>query len=380
MIVAVLMVSRKRIVALSGVASVALALSAVSAQATPRTLVHTGKPITSFAQSESTLAWRVRQAASLRLWVPETGNQASLSMFPGPSDPTVCILGADSAVVRGMVVGKSRAIWRWMAPAEASGCGGEDAVTFHAVTTGTLDSLTATHLDDWWQQYCPVNQPDTTYPGALDAAGDFIAYSTIHQGCPGGTTTGDVTYVDGQDASQRPIPGSPPAARLSVNAGRIAWIAASAAGKLNDLGEPTGQPTIAPNTPVEVFDWAQQDVVTQVTPKGTVQWLAVTRDRLAALVKRASGEKVIIRYQVPTGDRIGTTKISRRAVARIDMASKQIIFTVGRRIHAMNAVTGAKRLVATTASTPLFVSIAGHRLAWVNNTRNSGKIVAVNLR
>lgn len=370
---------RRRSSVILGVAAAALICVGAPAQARPHAIVRSTARITSFGQSQSTLAWRTHASAEIRLKNLRTGTHASFAMFPRPTDPTVCIVGPESAFVRGIAVGNTRAIWRWNAFAEGSGCGGGDAITLHAVSTVAINESAAFHLDDWWQQYCPVNAPDTMYIGAVDAGGSLSAFSTVHQACPGGTATGAVTMFDG--THQFSIPGSPPAARLSVSSRRIAWIAASAAPKLTILGEPSGQPVIAPDTPIEVYDTeGAPGVITTVTPVGTVQSIALAGERLAALVRRVSGTKVIIRYHIPDGERIGATKISSKAAAKIDMAGKRILYTVGHRVKTMDATTGHTRLVVTTSNTPFAPSIAGRRVAWVTNTGHSGRIMAVNLR
>jgi hypothetical protein len=158
----------------------------------------------------------------------------------------------------------------------------------------------------------------------------------------------------------------------------MAWIAAAAATTLDKLGEPRGgEPAIAPNTPIEVYDTISSTVVTSVTPRGRVRSIALSGDILAALVRRPSGAQVVIRYHVHSGERIAATRISPKASGTIDMAGTRIVFTIGNHIRLMNAITGHTRLVATTASSPRFVSIAGRRVAWVTNTRRAGAIILV---
>src|SRR5438876_9163986 len=177
-----------------GSAAIALTLGAMvgsgPAHASSRVIVRTDAPISSFAQSRSTIAWRIRGSDHIRLRNLQTGAHRYLAMFPTPSDSIVCPnLGPTS--VRGIAVGGTRAIWRWEAFAEGTSCE-EDAITYHAVSSVAIGDASAVSLEDWGQQYCPVNASDTTYIGAVDAAGSLAAYSTVHQGCPGGTATGQV--------------------------------------------------------------------------------------------------------------------------------------------------------------------------------------------
>ncbi len=369
-----------RLILRLGSAVIAVALGAmvvgVSAYAATRAIVRTDKPISSFAQSRSTIAWRVRGSDHIRLRNLQTGAHRYLVMFPPPSDPIVCFF-FEPAGVRGIAVGGTRAIWRWEAYAEGSGCS-EDAITYHAVSSVAIGDASAVSLMDWGQPYCPVDASNTMYIGAVDASGPLAAYSTIHQGCPGGVATGQVTLV--ANGTQTPIAGSPPAARLAADTGRVAWIAAAAATKLGQLGEPRGgQPAIAPNTPIEVYDTTTSMVVTSVTPRGRVRSIALSGDILAALVRRPSGAQVIVRYHVHSRERIGSTSISPKASGMIDMAGSRIVFTNGNHVRLMNAITGHTRLLATTPSPPRFFSIAGRRVAWVSNTRHAGAIIAVNV-
>ena len=271
-----------------------------------------------------------------------------------------------------IAVGGTRAIWRWEAYAEGVGCE-EDAITYHAVSFFALGDASAVSLKDWGQLYCEGDIATTTYIGAVAATGSLAAYSTVHQACAGGMTTGQVTLL--ANGAQTPIPGSPPAARLDADAGRIAWIAAAAATNLDNLGEPRGgQAVIAPNTPIKVYDTTTSTVVTSVNPRGTVRSIAINGDTLAALVRRPSGAQVIIRYHLDSRGQIGATRISPKASGKIDMADSRIVFTIGNHVRLMNATTGHTRLLATTASPPRFVSIAGRRVAWVTNTRHAGAI------
>jgi hypothetical protein len=290
-------------------------------------------------------------------------------MFPRPTDPTLCEAGPH---VRGIAISGTHAIWRWEAFAEASSCD-EDAITFHAVATADIADAAATSLADWGQLYCPFDANDTRYVSAVDASGSQLVYSTVHQGCPGGPITGDVTLV--ANGIQTTVPGSPAAARLSASRSRVAWVAASAA-NLDGLGEPVGLPAVAPQTAIQVFDTATDAVATSVMPRGTVRSIALSGTVLAALVRRPSGEKVMVRYRIPDGQHLGTTRVSPRTPPSIDMAGSMIVFTVGRHILAMNATSGQTRLVATGQHQPIDVSIAGRRIAWIENGRRSGKIIA----
>ena len=133
----------------SAVIAVALGAMVVGVQehAARRAIVRTHTPISSFAQSRSTIAWRVRGRDYLRLRDLQTGDRRSLNMFPPPSDPIVCpVLGPAS--VRGIAVGGTRAIWRWEAYAEGVGCE-EDAITYHAVSSFALGDASAVSLKDW---------------------------------------------------------------------------------------------------------------------------------------------------------------------------------------------------------------------------------------
>jgi len=61
------------------------------------------------------------------------------------------------------------------------------------------------------------------------------------------------------------------------------------------------------------------------------------------------------------------------------MANSRIVFTIGNHVRLMNAISGHTRLLAKTQGPPLFVSVAGNRVAWVTNARHAGAIIMIHV-
>ena len=333
---------RRRSGVILGVAAAALLCVGAPAQARPHAIVRSTARITSFGQSQSTLAWRTHASAEIRLKDLRTGTQASFAMFPTPTDPTVCIVRRGGVFVRGIAVGNTRAIWRWNAFAD--GCGGGDAVTFHAVSTVAINDQRPSASTTVAQS--PRSTRRTRCTSARSThGGSLSAFSTVHQGCPGRyRDPGAVTIFDGTHQFSSPFAA---AARLSVaRTDRLDRCFCCA--ELTILGGPSAshRSRRTRRSKSTTRKALQRDCHRHAGRHRTV-------DRTRRRTPRRAGSpclsnKVIIRYRI--SDRGSDRRREHRARAAARSAwLQQILYTVGHRVDAIDATTGRKRLVATTS-------------------------------
>lgn len=165
------------------------------------------------------------------------------------------------------------------------------------------------------------------------------------------------------------VDGVPPAVQLAVSAGRVAVVPADSSCEYKLAP--------APNGTVEIRDASGGAVLAAFAPVGTVQALALSGSRAVVLVKAADGSKRVERYDAATGALLGATQVSRYAASVLDMGGGWIVYRTGRAIRLIDAVTGAKRLLATARAIPLGLSIESRRVAWAENHLGHGKVRSV---
>jgi hypothetical protein len=183
---------------------------------------------------------------------------------------------------------------------------------------------------------------------------------------------GSVTQVAGRDRHQ--VPGVGPPAVLAVGGGRIA-IAPS--DELWEAGTPDSIPPVE-DGPVHVVDPTTGTTVATVFPTGMVRALALTVDALAVFVEHTDGTLTIERYALPAGTPIASTVVNEHTTS-IDMAGKWIVYTVNRTIRLIDPLGDSRRLirVGRDKPPPVFVSIEGRRVAWVENGHARHRIRAI---
>ena len=133
----------------------------------------------------------------------------------------------------------------------------------------------------------------------------------------------------------------------------------------------------SPTTTISVRDAERGTLLRQFVVTGTVESLAKSASRVAALVRR-DGQLRIEVHGPQGGDVVRSAPVP--GASSLSIAGERIIFRTGRTIHLFDIRSGRTSLVATAASTPIGLSIEGTRLAWAENTRKGGRIRVVTLR
>ena len=162
------------------------------------------------------------------------------------------------------------------------------------------------------------------------------------------------------------IPTAPGAVALAASAGRVAVVP----------GTPS---TYDPTSFIELRDVASGALLRTITAVGNVRALAFWGTKIAAIVEKPTGAKMIERYDTDTGALLGSTWVSPGIAAELDMAGNWIVYRTGRMIQLMNAISGAKQLLLQPSFTPIGLSIEGRRVAWAVDGKAGSAIKAITL-
>jgi hypothetical protein len=180
------------------------------------------------------------------------------------------------------------------------------------------------------------------------------------------------------DTEAHGIAGIPPSFMLATSSNRIAVVPAKTPRFYPDIGPPRA----AEYAPVKVYDLAGP-LISSVTPDGTARAIALSWPKLAVLFEFVNGSRQIQLYDARTG-RIwaaGGEGASARVpvtVTRVSVGALGAVYAVGKRIYLLRRQS--PQLVWRAGATPTGLSIEGRRIAWAENIRGRGRIVALTLR
>lgn len=236
-------------------------------------------------------------------------------------------------------------------------------------------------------------EPGGILLGGMAGDGQTLLYGKTFEGCspppwppapcPTLEATGGVSFVTGE-YEQSPMSGIPPSAMLAfaahdpgsgrISQGRLAVVPAASPVSTN-LDK---VPRAAEDGPVQVY-WFLNHLVLASTavPRGTVKAIALSFDRLAVLIERPDETKAVDRYAARGGALLGTTAVPKATASILSSSSAGVIYRVGKSIYAIRA--GASKLVWKATSMPIGLSIEGRRIAWAENVKGRGRIVALTL-
>jgi hypothetical protein len=241
---------------------------------------------------------------------------------------------------------------------------------------------------------------DGSYFGAVTGAGSgsAVAYSFVDYEC---VDAGDCTELTertdaGLDGTFT-VTGTPQgritrvssgAAALAISGRTIAILPAV------DRISPTQIPDVAspsfaaPGATVEIRDAILGFSYRSLTPPGTVRALALSdgsRPLLAVVDEEADGTRTIERYDYTTGALVGSTEAAAGDAIAFSGHSPgcacggTLVYAVGKQIEAMDATTGAQRMLTASPGRPIGLSVVGRRVAWAVNVHGHGRILALTL-
>ena len=339
----------------------------------PSTLVTMKAPIRAFAQDQETIAW-----IGSGYWVHVRSLRAQASAAVGYAGPARTGARWNPA----LTLAGSRALWNTFPS-------GGNSLESQLETAAPWDPY-ATAIDLFIDNQSPNGG---SFLGGLAGDGPTLVYGTTYEKCddPGGNNCrrldaiGGVVVVTGQYEAST-VPGIPPPVMVAFSAhdpqssvqisqGLIA-VAPAETPVTTDLGS---APRVRQNGPVEVFRGLFNGVAhlsCRVAPVGTVRAIALDFHQLAVLIERADGTKAIERYNPEQGTLIGTTSVPRSTAAKLSVSKAGIVYHVGSKIYLI-AGNGLSRVVWKASATPIGLSIEGKRVAWAENVKGRGRIVAL---
>ena len=226
-----------------------------------------------------------------------------------------------------------------------------------------------------------------SYFGGIAAAGSTLAYTAVHYDCADPNdcvklaeqpSPGSGTFVLEGTSRGNEVPNAPGALALAVSGRRVALLPAPTTVDVTKVGDVSSPSLAAPGTTVEIRDLTTGALVARFTPPGTVRALALSGTVAAVVDELGDGTRSIDRFDATTGASLGTTP----GIAvgdSLSVSGGTLVFAVGRKIEAMDATTGAQRVLAMSPGAPIGLSVAGKRVAWAVNVHGHGRVLALTL-
>jgi hypothetical protein len=332
----------------------------------PRALVAKKGLIHAFAQDGDTIGWigadgrvSVRQLSTGKTWV--------VGAIPTKGRASTAVLA---------LAGR-RALWSW-------DDGGNS--TAYPIVTGAPGHASVKIADLGGGLRFMGDGLDLS---GLAGDGTTLAYGWVAETCPNQPVVGcqppwtDPLVVTGGGVSPaswmpptRPprlplIPNIPPPALFAVSQGGVAAVPARAS-------TPAGEwvPRVAEDGPVEVYDLSGR-LLLRVPLLGIIRDVALSGPKLAVILELPDGAKRIEQFVVPNENFVSAARVP-QAARDLGVGSAGTIFRVGHDIYVLRSE--GPRLLVRAAGTPIGLSIEGRRIAWAENVKGRGRIVALTLR
>jgi hypothetical protein len=345
-------------------------VQAAGARATksPRTLLSSRTRIRAFAQDSSRIAWI---GAKWHVDVRGTGRRPK-TVLVGTAHPLV----GNGGVPTQLALAGARVLWT------RYGGGNLLEADVWVRKAGSRHAPKMIFLASSVREGGPG-----AYFGPAVGAGSTLAYSVVDYEC--------VSEDDCSELAEQPSPSNgvfrvtgttgfkqlpavvPGATELAVSGNRIALLPAPEQVAVPQIS-PGSPPPAGPGTPVEIRDATTGSFLAQFTPPGTVRALALSGSVAAVLDELGDGTRNIERYDATTGGLIGTTT-GIAADDSLSLSGDTLVFSVGRKIEAMDANTGAQHVLAVSPGAPIGLSVVGKRVAWAVNVHGHGRILALTL-
>jgi hypothetical protein len=172
------------------------------------------------------------------------------------------------------------------------------------------------------------------------------------------------------------VAGIPPLVTFALSSGRLAVVPAELPRPNDGYG-----PRAVPNGPIETFD-LNGTLVSSVRPTGTVRQIALAWPTLYVFVERPNGISEIERYNVATAKRLSGAREDEvpSNATNLGASSAGAVYRIGTTIYFLGAHELSIRALWKTTGTPIGLSIEGKRIAWAENVKGHGRIVALTIR
>ncbi|HEY2310781.1 MAG TPA: hypothetical protein VGH46_06665 [Gaiellaceae bacterium] len=338
--------------------------------AAPRTLLKTNTPIRAFAQDSSRFAW---VDGKWHVDAHKLGSKAK-TLLIGTAHPYT---GGTETVTPQLALAGSRVAW-------TRNGGGNDFET--GVFVRNAGAKAKARLV--FNTAADREERTGSYFGALAAGSSTLAFTTVHYQCvdpadcselaaqPSGA--GGAFRVIGTSRTAQ-VPNAPGSLDLAVSAGRIALLRAPALISPTEISDVSSPSLVRPAATVEIRNVTTGALISAFTPPGTVKALALTGSVAAVIDDLGDGTTQIERYDATTGALLGSTG-DIAAGNTLAAGANTFVYSVGGgKIEAMDATTGAQRVLAVSPAAPIGLSIAGKRVAWAVNEHGHGQVLALTL-
>lgn len=350
-----------RIAALLLVLLVAAPAAGTSAPKTAlKVLVRTKAPIAAFAQNGGSVAWGVEHAkgckAALHVRVLATGKERVVFAprcydYPFYQPQLVGLAGGRALWLAGNIVS------HW----------GDDTYLLVAAAGATRAHQLA---------YVPQQFGGGEWVTAIVSDGTTLAYGFVNSGCNENEGSCDSYPITGAafmlaGTTRRAVPQSGPPLDIAVSGSRIALLPGPQSGTAADQWSvpPTDDPLIVRNL-------ATGSLVVTIPPAGgSFHEVALSGTTVASFVTRSDGLR-LERYDASSGQLIDSTLVPANS-SDLSLAGGRAVFQSGRKIELIAAGSTTVTTLAVAAADPIALSVSGNRVAWAENSRGAGRIVAV---
>jgi hypothetical protein len=323
-------------------------------------LVRTKAPIAAFAQNAVRVAWGVERArgckAALHIRVLATGRERVIYAprcydYPFYQPQLVGFAGERALWLAGDIVS------HW----------GDDTYLLVAGAGATRAHQLA---------YVPQQSGGGEWVTAIVSDGTTLAYGFVNSGCNLNEGSCDSYPITGAPyalagTTRRAVPQSGPPLDIAVSGNRIALLPARQSGNAAD------QWSVPPtDNPLVIRNLATGSLVVQIPPAGgSFHEVALSGNTVAAFVDRSDGRHVE-RYDASSGRLIDSTLVPASS-SDLSLAGARAVFRSGRKIELIAAGSTTVATIAVAAADPIGLSVSGNRVAWAENRRGTGRIVAV---
>ncbi len=338
--------------------------------ATPRTLFTTNAPIRAFAQDSSRVAWVARK---WHVDARKLGPKAK-TLLVGTAHPFV---GGNDSLTPQIALAGSRVAW-------TRNGGGND---FETADFGR-EAGAKTKARIVFNSAADREERTGSYFGGLAAGSSTLAFTTVDYECVNPadcselaahpSAIGGAFRVIGTSKTAQ-VPNAPGSLELAVSAGRIALLPAPQLLSPTEIADVSSPSLVRPGATVEIRNATTGDLISAFTPPGTVVALALSGSVAAVIDDLGDGTRQIERYDATTGAPLGST--GNIAVGdTLAAGGNTFVYAVaGEKIEAMDATTGALRVLAVSPALPIGLSISGKRIAWAVNAHGRGRVLALTL-
>ena len=355
-------------------ASAATAPAAKAKPITPHTLVTTKGLMHGFAQEGNEIAWISGQVG--KKWTGYVRGVNGRTVTPVGKADMVDYDQPGHVITLPLALAGKRVLWTTFS-------GGASWTYTGVATSAPGKHPVSVALYSHWEQGRYEGSPVRAVLGD----GATLAYGVVSEDCPTIENIprecptlyawpGGGVFVVTDRSHPPPIAGIAQPAGLALSQGRVAVVPAALPRPNDGYG---ARPVV--NGPINVYDLAGT-LVSAVRPVGTVRQITLAWPLLYVIVERPNGIRELERYNTATGKRLlgVTPREIPQAATCLAASDAGAVYRIGKTIFFLGTHERTIHSVWKTKAAPIGLSIEGKRIAWAENVRGHGRIVALTLR